>query len=836
MIPGDNHPICIKCGLWRDCRNPFMESSGSRNPDILVVGEAPGEEEDLAGKPFVGRSGKLLRNVLEEMGLDIKAQVRFTNVVRCRPPNNKVEKKHIKACAPFALEDISSSGAQTVLLMGNTPLSAVLKEDGIRRWNGVIVEKDDVRYAPLFHPAYILRNDAAMEEWLKAMDQAVNGQEIKATYERIYPHTLREVREMEKWLKAQEWISYDSETTTLDPFSHKADIIMVSFAAPSRAYAVPLLHSEFKWSDQEYLDVLEIIVRILEDHEGHVRGQNLKFDRNYFAQMLDYRIVIGGDTMLASQVADSRLGMHGLERLAGLHIGMFEYKRPLLDYVAEHPEANPKRGGSYAYAPLKLVETYAAMDAEAVDRLHPILMGKLSKKQVALYEQLVIPVANVLSDIELAGFKIDKYIAQRYQAIYAIHQHDTLEAIRKDSKVKKIEKEQGKIFNPNSSVQLAELLYIHHKIPVPGKTDKGNPSTDYKLLKPMVGKYPILSLIRTYKLMEKMLGTYIEPADGDWISDDGMVHPNFNQHGAITGRTSCSKPNLQNIPTPEKEPGTLCADLPIKNMFTTRFDDGVVVSIDYSGMELRVFSSMAKCTNMLKIFDIGKDVHSMVAIMSTTRKPIMKITDNEILALPKPVRYRYKWTNWTLLYGGDEYTLHNLYDIPMEEAQETVKTYYEVFPEIKEFGLECVEFAEDHGYIESPTGRREYLPYINESRNKTLRNEAVREAKNMPAQAGASDILLLALYIIYCKLRQYKSYNTEVFLVSEVHDSIVLDMRRKHVKWVVELCKDVMENIVEYAKEYAPAIDFSWLCCPLVADADVGTHYGAMVPIEKWEG
>jgi DNA polymerase-1 len=261
------------------------------------------------------------------------------------------------------------------------------------------------------------------------------------------------------------------------------------------------------------------------------------------------------------------------------------------------------------------------------------------------------------------------------------------------------------------------------------------------------------------------------------------------------------------------------------------YGDGVVMSSDFSGMELRVFASLANCQPMIDIHKSGKDFHSCVALRAITGKPISDITREEIKSLATAVRYKYKWTNWTLLFGGGAETLHHLYDMPYNEAEQMVADYFEAFPEVKEFQEDCVKQAEDFGYIESPYGRREHLYYINDY-DRQKRNADRRAAMNMPVQSGASDTLLLALIIVDDKL---SNIGARTKLVNTVHDSIVLDVPKDEILPVAKMVKDVMENVVMYAKEYMPDIDMSWLKCPLKADVDVGSHYGSMISIEEWE-
>jgi DNA polymerase-1 len=224
---------------------------------------------------------------------------------------------------------------------------------------------------------------------------------------------------------------------------------------------------------------------------------------------------------------------------------------------------------------------------------------------------------------------------------------------------------------------------------------------------------------------------------------------------------------------------------------------------------------------MIDIHKSGKDFHTMVASM-VSGKPYDKID--------KATRYIYKWTNWTLLYGGDAYTLSNMYGIPIKQAERSVAQYYDQFPEVLFFKDECEKFTVEHGYIESPFGRRELLPYIKDPSGE-MRNRAIREAVNMPVQSGASDTLLIAMTII----DRLISTDYPAVLVNTVHDSVMLYVERDAVKEVAKLCVDIMENVIKWSKRHMPGIDFSWLICPLKADVDVGTHYGSLVPLEEWK-
>lgn len=898
MKPSEDSKPCQTCGLFQGCRHPFMKPTGAQyNPKLMVIGEAPGEEEDREGKPFVGRSGQLLRQVLAEIGFDPDQDVMFSNVVRCHPPNNKIVKRNITLCKQYVLDEIDEYKPEMVFLMGNSPLNGVLGESGITDWNGSIVKQDGRLIVPLYHPAYILRDMSKMDEWLEAMLKVVDGDEEKQPeFERSFPSTLADISTMYEYLNGFENITYDVETTGLDAFSNHSAIVSVGLLAGERSFSFPLYHPEANWTDQQMKRIVTGLGSSLNYHSGHVLGHHTKFDLMWTFGFLGYWFDIGGDTMLISHLLDSRQGIHGLKRLAGVYLGKFEYGKGLTLYKRAHPEADPERGGSYANVPLEILLPYGAMDVENTTLLERVLYPKLDETQRMTYHKIVIPTSNLLARIQSNGLEVDKYVADRYAKIYSMNKGDYLDEVMADSKVKAMikarqiamdtaakedlarrraikphaapKKRQVFTFNPNSPNQLRELFFQKYKLPVLAVSDKTKqPSTSSKLYRPLEDDYPILKSIRMYKLMGKMLGTYLVPAStGVWTSDDGRVHTTYNQHGTVTGRLSSSQPvNLQNIPTPEKEPGTLLEYLPIKNIFTHRdwdssyygidiaqetldeiameratYHRGALVQWDYSAMEIRVFASCAKCEPMLNILRLGVDPHYSVSALAKrliNRDDLVNIDkaelENNIFPrITKPERYRYKWTNWTLLYGGNAVTLSRTYNIPLDEAEETVEIYYDIFPEVLDFQKWAISFAQDHGYIESPFGRREWLPYINEARDAGKRNADCRAAVNMPIQSAASDTLLIAGNFLMAMMDESQMRSV---LVNTVHDSLVADCPYEEIINVAETGIYCMENVKKLAQYHYPEIPFDWLLAPLKADADVGTHYGTKMDLDKWK-
>ena len=413
-------PDCEKCGLRELSNGPVPDDGGDYS--ILVAGESPGSEENEQGKPFVGRSGQILRSALAQLGYP-EDKVTYTNIVRCHPPDNDTKAKYVRCCyRSLPIQD----NTKLVVLCGNVPLKAVLGESGITTWNGVRVERDGIIYAPVLHPAYLLRNQSkkVMDGWLQALDDALyaydNGAKKRADadYEYIYPETLSDISRMFDDLEKADVIAFDTEFCNLDAFDPDNRILVVSFATDSKAWALPLYHPEL--STQEMAEIEECALHRIEYvlQEKEVIGHNIKMDQMQIDAKLGIEFEAAGDTMLASYIVDTTKGIHSLKRLAGYYLGMFEYDSVLQEYVSEHPEADWNRDGSYANVPLDVLLPYAAMDAAATYLLEPLLLDKMTEKQLDLYYELMVPTSNALYRIQRNGMAVDQDVADRYRRLY----------------------------------------------------------------------------------------------------------------------------------------------------------------------------------------------------------------------------------------------------------------------------------------------------------------------------------------------------------------------------------------------------------------------------------
>jgi DNA polymerase-1 len=828
-----------------------MEPDTLQNPTVLLVGEAPGATEDRKDRPFVGKSGKFLRDMVED---ELLLNCAYTNTIRCRPPDNATPTtRQLKLCQPFLFSDLEVfKDVEVVVLLGNSALKSATGYSGITSWRGRQLQKNingnSFTFLPTFHPAAVLPgrgNPERLDQWMSdladvsEMVEGVLKQPADAHYEYMLVNDMASAKVMFAEIKEAGRVAFDLEFVSLQAFVGGNEIIMASFATKDKAWAIPIYHPESGFLGDEF-DIIELLEEFATDDEIKKIGHNIKIDHLIMLSTLGTEVHgVDGDTMLLSQVVDSRKLLHDLAQLASKYLNMVDYDQELRTYLEEHPEADPKQGGSYAKVPLDILWLYAAKDASATYLLESILLDMLDAKQRVLYEQLVLPCSDTFTRIEANGCKPDIDIIEMYDMIYEEENAALLQKLRRDKDVIELEKQMNgisdksreviftddgristvstksggfKMYNPNSSQQTAKLLYDIKGHPVLGLTKKKKPSVAADVIADL--NDPWLDEYRLWKLYASARSKYLTKMPG-WIDADGRIRSEYSIVGAETGRTSSKKPNLQNIPTPEKEPGTLLEEFPIKNAFTHTWDGGCIYAVDYKAVEMRMMATLSRSKRMVEMFNAEADPHTFVCAQ------LNKIPESRVT---KELRYRAKWVNWTMLFGGSWKTLVRLYRIPEEEARDLVDGWYAIFPEVLEFYAAQVDFTKKHGYSVSPLGRRRYIPYITNAPDKQ-RLEAERQAANHPIQSSASDLLLMSIVVIDNVMLLH---NMNSMIINTVHDSVVFDVYPGELKTVHELCEDVMCNLESYANMYFPGVDLSWITIPLRVDGEYGSHYGDM--------
>ena len=398
-----------------------------------------------------------------------------------------------------------------------------------------------------------------------------------------------------------------------------------------------------------------------------------------------------------------------------------------------------------------------------------------------LFNEVEMPLSEVLADMEYTGFNVDKNKLLDFKEELEIK----IELISKD-----IYNQAGEIFNISSPIQLGNILF--EKLGLPhGKKGKNGYSTAVEVLEKLKDKHPIIELILEYRLLTKLLSTYV---DGlmDYIHEDNKIHTIYTQALTKTGRLSSIEPNLQNIPI-RNEYGRK-----VRKAFIPS-NDSIIVSADYSQIELRIFSSFADIESMKDAFNNGVDIHTKTA------SDVFKV---DVMGVTKDMRRMAKAVNFGIIYGISAYGLADNLNISNKEAKEFIDNYFNTYPGIKSYMEDSIKKAHENGYVKTLFNRKRIIPEL-ENKNYMIRSNAERMALNAPIQGTAADILKIAMINIYKKFNE-KALKSKMLVT--VHDEVVIDCKKDEFDAVKGILKETMEGVVK-------------LDVPLVVDINYGDDW-----------
>ena len=546
---------------------------------------------------------------------------------------------------------------------------------------------------------------------------------------------------------------FDTETTGFDIFNDR--IVGMSLAVkPFEAWYIPFKEE----NTAEYTQ----IVRPLFEDEGIAKiGQNIKFDLMVLRRLgLDIR---GRkyDTMILHYLLDPE-SRHNMNALAAKY----------LNYKPIEIETLIGRGPRQLTMDLVGVERvaeYAAEDADVTLRLKRALLPQIEEAGLHdLYFDIEEPMIEVLADVEMAGVRIDCDAL----AHYAVELNRRMAQLEAD-----IRSEAGEAsLNINSTRQLGEVLFAKMRIAEkPKMTRTKQFSTDEEYLQTFAHKHRIIDLILEYRGVKKLLSTYVEALPQLVNRRTGKIHTSFNQAVTATGRLSSTNPNLQNIPIRDE------LGKPIRRAFIPSDDDHVLLSADYSQVELRLMAHLSGDEALIAAFEHGEDIHAATAAR-LFGKPIDTVTGDE--------RRKAKTANFGIIYGISAFGLSQRLDIPRKEAKEIIEGYFASYPKVKEYMEHVVERAREVGYVTTIFGRRRYLNDI-ASRNAVARGLAERNAVNAPIQGSAADIMKIAMVHI---AEAFRREGIRSQMILQVHDEVVIDTLRSELDRVREIVTEAMER------------------------------------------
>ncbi len=595
-----------------------------------------------------------------------------------------------------------------------------------------------------------------------------------------YPHTFKVINstdgilEMVKDLLERPAFAFDTETTDLEAIN--AELVGLSFsAAPGTGYWIPTPNSR-----SETVALLDLLKPLFLNEKVIKIGQNIKYDLTVLA---NYGIQIKGplfDTMLAHYLLQPDM-RHNMNVLAETYL----HYSPVPIEALIGPKG--KKQKSMRDADPQLLADYAAEDAEVTLRLHDVFLPMLSDEgnAKAMLAQVEMPLVPVLAFMERQGVRIDE---GALNAMSGQLQTD----------IQTLEQEilalAGTSFNIASPRQLGEVLFDVLGIdPQAKKTKTGQYATGEDVLSKLAHKHPIIDKILDFRELQKLKSTYVDALPGMVNPITGKVHTSYNQAVAATGRLSSNNPNLQNIPI------RTARGREIRRAFLPSSPNRVLLSADYSQVELRIIASLSGDQTMIDAFSHGADIHATTAA---------KVFGVSLDAVTTEMRRKAKMVNFGIIYGISAFGLSERLNIPRKEAKEIIDNYFTQFSRLKSYMDDCIEQAREKGYVETILGRRRYLRDIH-SANAVVRGFAERNAINAPIQGSAADVIKMAMIHIH---RAMEADRMQSSMILQVHDELVFDVEQEELGAVQSLVRFHMEHAVE-------------LAVPLVVEMGVGTNW-----------
>ena len=564
-----------------------------------------------------------------------------------------------------------------------------------------------------------------------------------------------EIEALIKTLQAEEEICFDTETTNID--ANLAELVGLSFSIkPGEGYYIPCP------ADRSATEkILLQFAPLFNDESKTWIGQNLKYD---LLVLKWYNTELKGktfDTMLAHYVIEPD-GKRSMDLLSAKYLGY----EPI--HIEELIGKKGKSQGTMRDVEIEKAKEYAAEDADITLQLKNIFLPQLKTKEVEkVFYEVENPLVKVLTSMEFEGIKVDVDFLNSYSKELDV-----------DARVaeEKVYEAAGVRFNLASPKQLGEVLFEKLQLdPKAKKTKTGQYATGEDVLLKLANQHAICDDILTFRELTKLKSTYVDALPQLINPKTGRVHTSYAQAVAVTGRLSSNNPNLQNIPI-RTDKGR-----EIRKAFVPRDEHHVLVSADYSQIELRIVAAISSDVNMCEAFTTGKDIHT------ATAAKVFNVAEAEVT---KEMRYKAKSVNFGIIYGQGAFGLAENLGIPRAEAKEIIDNYKTQFPNIQQYMNDTINFAKENGYVETLMGRKRWLRDIN-SANFTVRGFAERNAINSPIQGTAADMIKLAMIKID---RELKAQHFKSKMLLQVHDELVFDVHKDELERIKPVILSCMQT------------------------------------------
>jgi DNA polymerase-1 len=622
-------------------------------------------------------------------------------------------------------------------------------------------------------PTVAAKFDETKEEAVQ-MEVTGNIDNVKHTYHLL--DTTEAIDAFVKEAQTQKEICFDTETTNID--ANLAELVGMSFAfTPHEAYYIPCPADRVQTEA-----ILTQLKPLFENTSITWIGQNIKYD---LLLLKWYNLTLAGpvyDTMLAHYVAEPE-GRRSMDLLAAQYLGY----QPVS--ITELIGKKGKDQGNMRDVEVEKVAAYAAEDADITLQLKHKLAPLVKEREVErVLNEAENPLVKVLTDMEFEGIRIDEGFLNDYSKLLEQDASAAEKSVYQNAGVK---------FNLASPKQLGEVLFDKLKLdPSAKKTKTGQYQTGEDVLLKLAAKgHNIVDDILTFRELTKLKSTYVDALPQLINPKTGRVHTTYAQAVAVTGRLSSNNPNLQNIPV-RTDRGR-----EIRKAFVPRDKNHVLISADYSQIELRIVAAISGDPNMCAAFKEGKDIHT------ATAAKVYGIDESEVT---KEMRYKAKSVNFGIIYGQGAFGLADNLGIPRAEAKEIIDNYKREFVGIQQYMDKTINFAKEHGYVETLLGRKRWLRDINSS-NFTVRGFAERNAINSPIQGTAADMIKLAMIKVHAAM---KNTTMKSRMILQVHDELVFDAVKEEAEDLKVLILDCMRSALPLPNEV-----------PVEAEAGMGDNW-----------
>lgn len=796
---------CHDCNLCAFSSPTCIWGAGPSKAKVMVVNSYATEQDEQEGAAVMPSS---LVERLRAIGLDPE-KVYYTNAIKCAcPRGTKYKVGDIKKCKQHLDKEIAAVQPTYVLVLGAQALKATV-DGSITELNGVMVEKDGIKYMPSYSPGIVYRDpgkapfvEKAMNNFKAMMEGSLEG--LPELDIRLITN-MRELKRAFHHLKDNNYLhlSYDIETTGLVRFEDEVNLF--GFGNDQVQYIIPLeaRYSPLKGARLAQRKLIRTCVNWLNRNAKALVAGNGKFDDLFLKYRFGVKPNITFDVVLASHILNENTP-NGVKENAVL-----ECNAPEWDVDKDLKTGKYKTREKY-----QEYLTYLGYDIYYEYKLYKVFHKKLKQDRalMKLFYHLYMPGIISYETVEEHGVFIYP------QQFKKVRKHLESERGAIEKQLLKLAKHE---VNWNSPAQIQKLLYEELKLPVIETTESGSPSTSEATLMQLRDKHPIVELILKYRGVNIQISHFI---DG-WINRmwGRRLFPNFKLHGTVTGRTSCTDPNLQQVPR----------DPIIRNLVGAP-EGWSVVEIDYSQAELRIAAIMSGDETMKRIYQTGGDIHTHTYEMITGEK----VSDDKYIK--KEQRKKAKAVNFGFVYGmgwrkfkiyaRDNYGV----DLTDKEAEQWRERFFQAYHFLPKWHSKQRRIVQSMGQVRSPIGRLRRLPDIY-STDKSKKAEAERQSINSPVQGFGSDLTILGMSEIMGNAQYYDpDYvldKDKFFVIGTVHDATLFEVRNDYL---MEFCPRA-KHILEHPKALEDVFHFD-TDVPIVADVAVGKSWGAGIELHMEEG